>query len=119
MGVFTKFNRWDLFNHHIKENITKTNRGIEVIKKPNNTLVQANINYGDITCDQLNNESSSNKLKTIQYNAALPKLKWFEGHRKLNRGLCTLYKIKTYTIRLPPKGNDSFNTRNSRDITTY
>ena len=46
-------------------------------------------------------------------------LKRFEGYRKPNRGLYTLYEIKTYTIQLLPKGNDSFNTQNSEGITTY
>ena len=71
------------FIHHIKENISKANKGIGVIKKLNNTLprkalltlyksfVRPHLDYGDIIYDQPNNESFCNKLETVQYNAAL------------------------------------------------
>ena len=71
------------FIHHIKEKISKANKGIGVIKKLNNTLprkalltlyksfVRPHLDYGDIIYDQPNNESFCNKLETFQYNATL------------------------------------------------
>ena len=71
------------FNHHVKEKITKANKGIGVIKKLSNTLprdamltiyqsfVRPHLDYGDIIYDQPQNESFCNKLESIQYNAAL------------------------------------------------
>ena len=70
------------FNHHVKEKITKANKGIGVIKKLSNILprdalltiyksfVRLHLDYGDIMYDQPQNESC-NKLESIQYNAAL------------------------------------------------
>ena len=71
------------FNHHVKEKITKANKGIGVIKKLSNILprdalltiyksfVRLHLDYGDIMYDQPQNESFCNKLESIQYNAAL------------------------------------------------
>ena len=71
------------FNHHVKEKITKTNKGIGVIKKLSNILprdalltiyksfVRPHLDYSDIIYDQPQNESFCNKLESIQYNAAL------------------------------------------------
>ena len=63
------------FIHHIKEQIFKANKGINVIKRLNNTLyksfVRPNLDYGNIIYDQTSNESFCNKLETVQYNAAL------------------------------------------------
>ena len=71
------------FNHHVKEKITKANKGIGVIKKLSNTLprdalltiyksfVRPHLDYGDIIYDHPQNESFCNKLESIQYNAAL------------------------------------------------
>ena len=71
------------FIHHIKEKISKANKGVCVIKKLNNTLprkalltlykscVWPHLDYGDIIHDQPNNESFCNELETVQYNAAL------------------------------------------------
>ena len=68
--IYEKLN----FLHHIKEKIFKANKGINVIKKLNNTLykslVRPNLDYGDIIYDQTNNESFCNQLETVQYNAA-------------------------------------------------
>ena len=71
------------FNHHVKEKITKANKGIGVIKKLSNILprdalftiyksfVRPHLDYGDIIYDQPQNESFCNKLESIQYNTAL------------------------------------------------
>ena len=140
------------FNHHVKEKITKANKGIGVIKKLSNTLprdalltiyksfVRPHLDYGDIIYDQPQNESFCNKLENIQYNAALAITAVIRGtsktklnkelgleflkHRRWFRRLCTFFKIKTYNIPpyladLLPKGIQSYNTRNSEDITTF
>ena len=85
-----KFN----FILHIKERNSKTKKGVGVIKKLNNTLrrkapltlykyfVRSHLDYGDITYEQLNNESFCNKLETVQYNAALPITGQFREHQK-------------------------------------
>ena len=71
------------FIFHIKEKVSKANNGVGVIKIFNNTLlrkalltsyksfVRNHLDYGDIIYDQPNNESFSNKLETVRYNAAL------------------------------------------------
>ena len=71
------------FNHHVKEKITKANKGIGVIKNLSNTLpsdalltiyksfVRPHLDYSDIIYDQPQNESFCNKLESIKYNAAL------------------------------------------------
>ena len=114
------------FNHHVKEKITKTNKGIGVIKKLSNTLprdalltiyksfVRPHLDYGDIIYDQPQNESFCNKLESIQYNAALAitgairgtsKTKLYKElgleflkSRRWFRRLCIFYKIRTYNI---------------------
>ena len=104
-------------NHHVKEKITKTNKGIGVIKKLNDTLsrdalltlyksfVRPHLDYSDIIYDQPQNESFCNKLESTQYNVALAiagatrgisKIKLFKGlgleftkSRRWFRRLCT------------------------------
>ena len=110
------------FIHHIKEKISKANKGIGVIKKLNNTLprkalltlyksfVRPHLDYGDIIYDQPNNESFCNKLETVQYNATLAITVSIQGTSKVKlytklglesfksrrwfRRLCCFYKIK-------------------------
>ena len=116
------------FNHHVKEQITKANKGIGVIKKLSNirprdalltiykSFVRPHLDYSNIIYDQPQNESFCNKLENIQYNAAWAITGAFRGTSKVKlyeelgleflkirrwfRRLCTLYKIKTYKI--PP-----------------
>ena len=71
------------FNLHIKEKMSKALKGIGIIKKlsrnlPRHSLVtiyksfvRPHLDYGDIIYDQPNNESFTQKLERIQYNAAL------------------------------------------------
>ena len=71
------------FNHHVKEKITKANKGSGVIKKLSNTLsrdalltiyksfVRPHLDCDNIIYDQPQNESFCNKLESVQYNAAL------------------------------------------------
>ena len=128
------------FIHHIKEKISKANKGIGVIKKLNNTLprkalltlyksfVRPHLDYGDIIYDQPNNESFCNKLETLQYNAALAitgsvqgtsKVKLFKElglesfkSRRWFRHLCSFYNLIS-------SGFHFYNTRNSEDVVIY
>ena len=71
------------FNLHIKEKMSKALKGIGIIKKlsrnlPRHSLVtiyksfvRPHLDYGDIIYDQPNNESFTQKIERIQYNAAL------------------------------------------------
>ena len=71
------------FNHHLKEKLSKANKGIGIIKKlswylPRSSLVsiytmfvRPHLDYADIIYDRPNNEVFKSKLESIQYNAAL------------------------------------------------
>ena len=71
------------FSEHINEKIKKAVKGISVIKKLNVTLpcsslltiyksfIRPHLDYGDVIYDQLNNNRLSEKIESIQYNAAL------------------------------------------------
>ena len=111
------------FNNHIKEIISKANKGIGIIKKlriilPRDALltaykyfIKSNADYCDFIYDQPHNESFCNNLEKFQYNAALAitgtikgtsKLKMYEEldlesskFRKWMCCLCVFYKIKT------------------------
>ena len=62
------------FNHNVKEKITKTNKGIKVIKKLSNSFprdlllniyksfARSHLEYGDIIYDRPQNEYFYNKL---------------------------------------------------------
>ena len=65
------------FNHHIKEKITKTNKGTGLIRKLANVLprqslitiyqsfIRPHLDYGDIMYDQRNNESFCNLIERV------------------------------------------------------
>ena len=71
------------FQCHMKEKISKANKGIGLIKKlycflPRHSLisiykmfVRPHLDYADIIYDRPNNELFKSKLESIQYNAAL------------------------------------------------
>ena len=71
------------FSYHIKEKISKVNKGIGIIKKLSKTLtwyalitvyqslVRLQLDYGDIIDDQPSNESLNQKIERIRCNAAL------------------------------------------------
>ena len=71
------------FSNHIKENISKANKGIGILSKlynalPRNSLItiykyfiRPQLDYGAIICDQPENESFCKKIESVQYNAAL------------------------------------------------
>ena len=71
------------FNSHLKMITDKATKSISVLRKlrhyiPRNSLIttyksfiRSHLEYGDIVFDQPNNVSFSDKLESIQYNAAL------------------------------------------------
>ena len=71
------------FNHHLKYIIDKTTRGVGILRKlrlyvPRKSLltiyksfIRSHIDYGDVLYDQPHNASFSEKIESIQYNAAL------------------------------------------------
>ena len=114
------------FNLHIKEKMSKAMKGIGVIQKLNKTLprhslitiyksfVRPHLDYGDIIYDQPNNETFTQKIERIQYNAALAITGAIKGtsqsklycklgfeslkFRRWFRKLCTFFKLKTSAL---------------------
>ena len=118
-------------------------KGIGVIQKLNKTLprhslitiyksfVRPHLDYGDIIYDKPNNETFTQKIERIQYNAALAITGAIKGtsHSKLQcelgfqslkfrhwfRKLCTFFKLNTsglpeYLFDLTPQNNHFYNT---------
>ena len=114
------------FCHHIKEKISKTYRGIGVIKKLQTFLtrqslltiyksfIRPHLDYGDVVYDQPHNETFCSKLESVQYNAALAITGAIRGTsqtklyvelgfeflkaRRWFRRLCYVYKFKSYGL---------------------
>ena len=140
------------FSKQINEKISKAQKGISVIKKFYNILlrnalptiyksfVRPHLDYGDIVYDQPINQSISNKIEAVQYNAALAITNAIKGtsrtkfYKKLGieslsfrqwfRRLCTFYKIKTqrapkYLYKLIPLKNNTYDTRSAPSVGTY
>ena len=140
------------FRKHINEKISKTQKAISVIKKLYNILsrnvlltiyksfVRPHLDYGDIVYDQPSNQSFSNKIEAVQYNAALAITNAIKGtsrmklHKELGieslsfrrwfRCLCTFYKIKTqrapkYLYKLIPPKNNTYDTPSIHSVGTY
>ena len=71
------------FDHHLNEKISKAIKGISLIKRlhkylPRKSLlciyksfVRPHLDYADIIYDQPQNNAFSNKIESVQYNAAL------------------------------------------------
>ena len=71
------------FSHHIKEKISKANKGVGILRKlynvkPRNFLmtiyksfIRPHLDYGAIIFEQPENESFSKKIKSVPYNAVL------------------------------------------------
>ena len=71
------------FFDHINEKIKKATKGVNVIRKMNlllprsslltiyKSFVRPHLGYGDVIYDQPNNSHLSDKIETVQYNAAL------------------------------------------------
>ncbi|MEM6812740.1 MAG: reverse transcriptase domain-containing protein, partial [Pseudomonadota bacterium] len=79
------------FGHHLKEKLSKANKGIGLINRlrkflPRDSLftiykafVRPHLDYGDIIYDHPGNASFSQKLESIQYNACLAITGCFRG----------------------------------------
>ena len=98
--------------------------------------IRPHLDYGAIIFDQPENESFCKKIESVQYNAALAiqgtsreklykelGLEILKTRRWLKR-FCCFYKIKnngipSYFPELIPSEFHSYNTRNTRNITTY
>ena len=140
------------FSHLIKQKISKTCKGIGVIRKlqyisPRHSLltiykpfIKPCLDYGDVIYDQPNNQAFSNKLKAVQYNAALAITGAIRGtsrikiHQELGleslksrtwfNYVCYFYKTRNYgfpgyLFKLIPLDLHSCNTRFSENILTY
>ena len=71
------------FSEHINQKLKKVNKSINLLRKLNLTLprcslliiyksfTRPHLDYGDIVYDQPNNSSLSEKIESLQYNAAL------------------------------------------------
>ena len=116
------------FSNHIKEKISKANKGIGIRRTfyyvlPRNSLItihkyftRPHLDYGVIIFDQPENESFCKKVESVQYNAALTSTWAIQGTsrekvykelaletQKFKRSLkklCCFYKIKNNVI--PP-----------------
>ena len=110
------------FNHHLKEKVSKANKGIGLITRlyahlPRKTLiniykafVRPHLDYGDIIYDNPGNDTFCHKIESVQYNAALAITGAIRGtsreklyqelgfehlsDRRWCRRLCFFYKIK-------------------------
>ena len=114
------------FSNHIKENISKANKGIGILRKLDNVLprnslitiyksfIRPHLDYGAIIFDQPENESFCKKIESVQYNAALAITGEIQGtsreklykqlgletlkSRRWLKKLCCFYKIKNNGI---------------------
>ena len=140
------------FNHHVKCAIDKANKGISVLRKlryymPRDALIRiyksfirSQLDYADVIYDQPSNISFTNKLETVQYNAALAitgairgtsKEKLYKeigieylSSRRWFKRLCLFYKIihdktPSYLYSLIPQSYHPFNTRYQYRIPQY
>ena len=114
------------FSNHIKEKISKANKGIGILRKlynvlPRNSLItiyksfiRPHLDYGAIIFDQPEKESFCKKIESVQYNAALAITGAIQGtsreklykeldletlkSRRWLKKLCCFYKIKNNEI---------------------
>ena len=66
------------FSHHIKDGKSKASKGIDLIRKLHyfltrlsqltihKSFITPHVDYGDIICDQTNNQAFSNKLEIVR-----------------------------------------------------
>ena len=110
------------FFDHINEKIKKASKEVNVIRKMNlllprssllaiyKSFVRPHLDYGDVIYDQPNNSRLSDKIESVQYNAALAissKEKLYQElgleslkDRRWLRRMSYLYKI--ISTKLPP-----------------
>ena len=104
------------------------------------SFVRPNIDYSDVHYAQPNNDSLCQKIKSVQYNAALAITGPMKGtsqmklynklgleslkFRRWFRKLCLFFKIikhglPEYLFNLIPQSNHQYNTQTAEDITTF
>ena len=112
------------FSEHINEKLKKATKSINLLRKLNLSLprsalliiyksfIRPHLDYGDIVYDQPNNSSLSEKIESLQYNAALAITGAIKGSskeklyqelgfeslkdRRWMRKLCCLYNIISF-----------------------
>ena len=115
------------FQYNVNEKIKKVMKGIGLLCKPKSILhrtssltvcklfIRPHLDYVDVVYDQPSNDAFSNKLETVQYNAALAITGEIKGtsreklyqelgleylqQRRWMRRLCSFYKV--VSIKLP------------------
>ena len=133
------------FKEHVKFLVDKASKGISIIRKlryqiPRHSLVslyksfiRSTLEYADVIYDQPSNNSFSDKIESIQYNAALAITEAIRGtskeklynelgleylsSRRWFKRLCLFHKIyhnqsSEYLYRLIPQPHNVFNLRN-------
>ena len=137
------------FNEHIKNKIAKANQGIGLLRKlqpslPRSSLltiyksfIRPHLDYGDVVYDQPLNETFSQKIESVQYNAALAITAALRGSskeklyqelgleflqmRRWYRRLSLFYKFfskrsPSYLFKFIPVSRSFYNTRFSSNI---
>ena len=140
------------FNDHISQKISKASKGVGVLRKlfyliPRSALVtiyksfiRPHLDYGDIIYDRPNNNSFTQNIETIQYNAAMAVTGAIKGSSRDNlynelgleslssrrwiRRLLSFYKYFTsmrpcYLYSLIPKVNSESRTRQRGNIPLF
>ena len=120
------------FQYHVNEKMKKAMKGIRLLRKlqsilPRTSLltiyksfIRPHLDYGDVVYDQPSNDAFSNKLETVQYNAALAITGAIKGtsreklyqelgleylqQRRWMRRLCLFYKV--VSTKLPAYNYD-------------
>ena len=140
------------FKDHVSSVIDKASKGINILRKlrfylPRTSLltiyksfIRSHLDYADSIYDQPNNVSFSNRLESIQYNAALAITGAIRGSsrdkiyeelgleplksRRWFRRLCLFYKIiknksPSYLYNIIPQPRLIVNTRNANQIPQF
>ena len=118
------------FSEHINEKLKKVTKSVNILRKLNLTLprsslliiyksfIRPHLDYGDIVYDQPNNSPLSEKIESLQYNAALAITGAIKGSskeklyqelgfeslkdRRWMRKLCYLYKVNSTLLLIRP-----------------
>ena len=117
------------FNHHMKEKLAKTMKGINVIRKLSNALPRHSLVtiYKSFVRahDQPNNDKFCQRIESMHYNAAKQNhIKNLRLESLKFRRLCTLFKIKSsdllkYLFDYIPQESQSHNIRSITIISKF
>ena len=119
------------FNVHTKLKLILPRRSLLIIYK---SFIRSHLDYGDVIYDQLSNALFSNKVESVQYNAALAITEAIKGasrdklnqeleleylqQRRWMRRFCLLYKFlstgqTSYILKLLPQMGNSYGHPNT------